>query len=290
MKQPIILLLLLTGCIAACTGNRASQQERTIAVTMEPLRYFTEAIAGDRFEVVSMVPKGSGPETYDPTPRQLVSLSNSVAYIRIGYIGFEVSWMDRILANNPGLPVYDTSKGIELIEEEGHFHGDHYHAGGIDPHTWNSTVNARIIAENIYQCLVSLDEANTAYYQQRYDSLLTEIDRTETEIRLLLAGLEGSVFIIYHPALTYFARDYGLEQICIEEDGKQPSPSYLRSMIHTCREKGVKVIFIQEEFDIRNAEIIAEATGTRTYTINPLNYDWQQEMVRTAHILKESHE
>ena len=101
MKKLIYLLALLIMC--AC-GNPSSQNEKpTLTVTLEPLRYFTEAIAGDRYEVVSMVPKGSSPESYDPTPQQIVALSRSQAYLRIGYIGFEQAWMKKLEANAPDM-------------------------------------------------------------------------------------------------------------------------------------------------------------------------------------------
>lgn len=118
MKKLTFILTLLVCC--AC-GNTSQQSEKpVITVTIEPLRYFTEVLAGDHFEVVSMVPKGSSPESYDPTPQQLVNLSKSQAYLRIGYIGFEQAWMDKLVANHPEMKVYDTSRGVDLIREEGH--------------------------------------------------------------------------------------------------------------------------------------------------------------------------
>ena len=130
-------LLLLGSCLllAACTGrtSKASGSEEAkpvITVTIEPQRYFTEAIAGDKFTVVSMVPKGSSPETYDPIPQQLVSLGDSKAYLRIGYIGFEQTWMDRLMNNTPHIQVFDTSKGIDLILNN----GEHNHAAGHHDH------------------------------------------------------------------------------------------------------------------------------------------------------------
>ena len=143
----ILTLFILWGC-----GNTPQKGEKPIiTVTIEPLRYFTEAIAGEHFEVVSMVPNGSSPESYDPTPQQLVALGNSQAYLRIGYIGFEQAWMKKLEANHPNMKVYDTSQGIDLIRGEGHWHGDHFHEGGVEPHIWNSTRNASIIADNIYE-------------------------------------------------------------------------------------------------------------------------------------------
>ncbi len=285
MKKYIFIFILYLS-LASCTSRYSGEANKpTIMVTIDPLRYFTEKIVGDQFEVISMVPQGTSPETYDPTPQQLVSFSKSNLYFRIGYIGFEMAWMDKLIANNPEMKVVDTSSGITFIREKEHKHGDHYHEGGIDPHIWNSVVNARIIAKNIFDALSETDPINTSYYRERYEKLLQEIDETGEKIDLLLKNSTERAFIIYHPALTYFARDYGLEQICIEESGKQPSPAYLKQLIRTCKEKGVRTIFVQVEFDVRNAGIIAEETHTRIVTINPLAYEWAEEMIRISSVL-----
>ena len=283
MKKLIYILTLFICC--ACGHTPQQNEKPVITVTLEPLRYFTEAIAGDCFEVVSMVPKGSSPESYDPTPQQLVNLSKSQAYLRIGYIGFEQAWMKKLEANYPTMKVYDTSKGVELIREEGHYHGDHYHEGGVEPHIWNSTQNASVIADNIYAALCELDADHQPEYKQRLDSLKQVIARTDADVRTLLANAD-STFLIYHPALSYFARDYGLHQISIEEGGKEPSPATLKTLIETCRREGAQVIFVQQEFDQRNAQLIADELGIEIVPINPLSHDWAEEMIRVASALK----
>ena len=283
MKKLIYILTLFICC--ACGHTPQQSEKPVITVTLEPLRYFTEAIAGDCFEVVSMVPKGSSPESYDPTPQQLVNLSKSQAYLRIGYIGFEQAWMKKLEANYPTMKVYDTSKGVELIREEGHHHGNHYHEGGVEPHIWNSTQNASVIADNIYAALCEMDTDHQPEYKQRLDSLKQVIARTDADVRTLLANAD-STFLIYHPALSYFARDYGLHQISIEEGGKEPSPATLKTLIETCRREGAQVIFVQQEFDQRNAQLIADELGIEIVPINPLSHDWAEEMLRVANALK----
>ena len=280
------LIYILTLFILSACGNTTQKSEKPIlTVTLEPLRYFTEAIAGDSYEVVSMVPKGSSPESYDPTPQQLVNLSKSQAYFRIGYIGFEQAWMKKLEANCPNMKVYDTSKGIDLIRDKGHWHGDHFHEGGVEPHVWNSTQNALIIADNIYQALCELDSTHQEDYQKRLDVLKQTIRQTDANVRTLLENAD-STFLIYHPALSYFARDYGLKQVSIEEGGKEPSPAQLKTLIETCRNEKVHTIFVQQEFDQRNAQLIANELGVNIVSINPLSYDWVKEMIRIAEALK----
>ena len=282
MRKFIYILIIL--CLSACKPSAQSEQKPTITVTLEPLRYFTEAIAGDQYQVVSMVPKGSSPETYDPTPQQLVALNKSQAYFRIGHIGFEQTWMDRLASNSPQLKFFDTSEGLDLIRTAGHQHGDHYHAGGVEPHVWNSANNAIILAENIYQALCELDASHQSYYKERLDTLKQAIQQTDQTIRELLQKADRT-FLIYHPALSYFARDYGLKQISIEEEGKEPSPAQLKTLIETCRKENIHVIFVQQEFDIRNAQLIADELGVTIIPINPLSYDWSTEMINVAKAL-----
>lgn len=283
MKQ-IILFFITLLCLSACGSKQQQTDKPTLTVTLEPLRYFTETIAGDKYHVVSMVPKGSSPETYDPTPQQLVNLDKSTAYLRIGHIGFEQTWMNKLIANTPHLKVFDTSKGIDLIREDSHHHGDHHHEGGVEPHIWNSTRNASVIADNIYTALCELDNANEPYYRNRRDSLKQLISGTDEEVRQFLQNAD-TTFLIYHPALSYFARDYGLKQISIEEGGKEPSPAHLKELIETCRQDHAHVIFVQQEFDTRNAKLIADELGINVIPINPLSYDWREEMINVARAL-----
>ncbi|MBQ8673927.1 MAG: zinc ABC transporter substrate-binding protein [Bacteroides sp.] len=291
----IMLLLASIAFLASCGtgGGERGEELPVLTVTIEPLRSLTEAIAADRFRVVSMVPRGSSPETYDPTPGQLVDLSRSRAYLRIGYIGFEQTWMERLEENAPHMRVFDTSEGIDLIHDSGHHHHataeadhHHHHAHGVEPHVWNSAANARIIAGNILKALCTLDTLHRAEYVQRHDSLLRRIDRVDSlcRARLSASGTQRT-FLIYHPALSYFARDYGLQQVAIETDGKEPSAATLKELVGFCRQNSVHTVFVQPEFDRRSAEAIARQTGSRVVDINPLNPDWEAEMLHIAETL-----
>ncbi len=284
----IYLLLAIVG-LSACQGKK-EEGTRTISVTIEPQRYFAEKIAGDLFHINCVTPAGQSPETYDPTPQQMVQISQSQAYFRIGEIGFEQAWMKNLQSQNPDMVVFDLSEGMELIknEEEAHEEGEahhHHHHGSVNPHIWTSISGARVIAQNTYQAFIKLDPENQEIYRAGYQRLIEEIDSTEAEMKQLLQPLAGTAFIIYHPALTYFAREFGLKQLCIELDGKEPSPAQLKQLLETATQSGAKVVFVQQEFDRKNAELIAKETGCRLVTINPLSYNWHDEMIRLATIL-----
>lgn len=270
----VLWLVLLTGCV-----DSSRQQMATISVTIEPQRYFVERIAGTDFQVNSVIPAGQSPETYDPTPKQMMEIGNSMAYFKIGYIGFEQAWMKSLEKQNPNMQVFDLSKGMALIEN--HENGHHHH-GAIDPHIWTSVGGVKVMAKNIRDALITLNPEYEARYMQRYDSLMREINNLEILLKQRLEPVKGSSFIIYHPTLTYFAQEFGLNQLCIELDGKEPSPAQLKELIETARHSQAKVVFVQQEFDQKNAELIANETGCRLVRINPLAYDWKQEILNLA--------
>ena len=286
-----LLLFLLLGMLS-CTGK--VEKKRMITVTIEPQRYFAEQLSGGRFEIVTMVPAGTSPETYDPSPVQMADLAKSSAYFRIGKIGFEEVWMEKIKKNNPGLSVFDNGSEIGYLpssEQHDHHHDPdcrhQAHDATVDPHTWNSPKEALKIVENMCRALIEIDRENEKTYTENLERLKTEILNTDRIVAELIAKTTRKAFIIYHPALTYFARDYGLTQLCMEIDGKEPSPEQLRTLIETARSEEVNTIFIQQEFDQKNAEIIAAETGCRLLTINPLSYHWSEETIRIAKALSE---
>ena len=277
---PLSLVLFLTAC-----SNRPAQENR-IMVTIEPQRYFARQLVDTLFKIVTMVPPGSSPESYDPTPREMVQLARSKAYFCIGHIGFENVWLDKLKSNHPGVLFFDNSQGIALITGS-HQHETEDSGDAVDPHTWSSPRQARIIVENMFTALSEIDPERIDFYQEKRERLLSEIEETDRIVSAYLEHSSQKAFIIYHPALTYLARDYGLTQYAIEMDGKEPSPEQLRQLVDFAQKESIRTVFIQQEFDRKNAEIIAKETGCRIEVINPLSYRWSEEIIRIAKILSD---
>jgi zinc transport system substrate-binding protein len=267
---PVILIVVF--CIS-CSSK--IQQQNTITVTIEPQRYFAEQLADTLFQVVSMIAPGISPETYDPTPVQIAQLSQSKAYFYVGHLGFEDAWLDKLKKNNPQLPFYDTSEEIDLV----------IHENRPDPHTWTSPKEALTIVRNMCEAFIATDPDHTLQYQQNFEKLAEEIHATDTIIQSYLNRSSQKAFIIYHPILTYFARYYHLTQYSIEMEGKEPTPDQLKRLIDIAQKEQVKTVFIQQEFDKKNAEIIARETDCRLVVINPLSYEWSKEIIAVAKAL-----
>jgi len=284
------LFILLPLSLMSCQSSQTNKP--SVVVTIEPQRYFAEKIAGEHFEIYTVVPVGQSPETYDPAPHEMIRIAQSKAYLQIGHIGFEQAWMQTIRQNNSHLKFFDLSEGVHLIEnddchaedeEESDTHHHHHH-GGIDPHIWSATGSAKIIAQNTLKAFLILDPDNHAVYQENYMQLIQEIEETESLLHNMLDTLTHRAFVIYHPALTYYANEFALKQLAIESDGKEPSVASLKMLIDAAKSEQVRVVFVQQEFDRRHAEQIAAAIGARTVVINPLARQWNEQMI---HIAKE---
>lgn len=282
---PVVFLICAVCCVG-CTRRTAASGEKRITVSIEPLRYVTERLVGDAYVVHTLVPRGSSPETYEPTPGQMAELSGSELYIACGGLGFEQTWLNRLHANAPHTTFISAASGIPLLSSEHHHSGKgHADSEAGDPHVWTSPRNMAFMARNICDALCRIDTASVAVYQSNLSQFLSELQGVEECIGRILKGKQSRTFLIYHPALTYFACDYGLKQLAIEADGKEPSASRLQALVDECRETGVQTVFVQKEFDIRHAEVVAREIGARTVEIDPLSYDWEQEMLHIAETL-----
>ncbi|MBR2606622.1 MAG: zinc ABC transporter substrate-binding protein [Bacteroidaceae bacterium] len=262
----ILVVTLFVGCVS---GNDVSRP--TLAVTIEPYRYIVEAVAGEKWEVVSVVPKGNSPETFDPTPGQMMKLGKCEAYFLVGGLGFEESWVEKIKEVYPALPFVDTSSGILRVDD--------------DPHLWTSPDNMVVIARNVCAALCRMDTCDTTGYKARLQAIEKMIAATDTSIRRKLADASSRSFLVFHPSLTYFARLYGINQIVLEEHGKEPSAAHVKHVIDEARSRGVRNVLVQAEFDKNHAAVVARELNATLQTINPLSYDWHGEMLHIADCL-----
>lgn len=278
----IILCVILAGCKGTpqkqADSGKASRTEKpavTVTVTISPYKYFVDQIAKGKVDVNVMVSNGNNPETYEPYAQQMMELSKSALYLKVGSIGFEQTWMKKLQDNAPDMKVIDTSVGIKPAKTPG---------GNIDPHVWMSCSNARIIASNILKALCELEPKNKAFFEKNYQSLLSIIDKRDSTIKESFKKDPDLVrkFVIYHPILTYFARDYQLEQLAIEEEGREPSASQLKSLIERARKEKIKFCLIQAEFANRNTTTFIKESYTKPMNINPLQGDWNWAMLEAA--------
>lgn len=267
----IFSLWLLTGC-----SSKHSINESQITVSILPQKYFIEQIAGNIFNINVMIPPGASPATYEPLPKQIEEISRSKAYFSIGHLIFEETWLPKFKSNNPELKIFDLSDNIKIIEN--HYHHDgHHHT--IDPHIWVSPRKVRIITSNIKDYLIKLYPENKPIFENNYLKFLQKTDSIDQLLMDISNQSKNKSFLIYHPALTHLADDYNFEQISIEFEGKSPSAEYLMKLIKTANKKNIKHIFVQKEFNKENAVAIAKEIHAEILEINPLGYNWEENML-----------
>lgn len=261
-----------------------------VFVSILPQAYFLERVGGQRVDVSVMVGPGHSPATYEPTPRQMTELGKTKFYFRIG-VPFENVWMTRISKTNPLMKVIDTRNRIELRPLKAHHHEDNEHhnisKGLKDPHVWLSLRLVKIQAQNICRALISEDPAHRAYYESNLRSFNQDLDRLDAELAGVLNNLKTRKFIVFHPAFGYFAHDYGLEQIPVEVEGKEPSARALANLIKFAKQEGITVVFVQSQFSTKNARTVARAIGGRIVRIDPLAGDYMKNMKKIAETFRQ---
>jgi len=248
-----------------------------------PQSYFLERIGGDRVQVEVLVGEGQSPHTYEPTPKQMARLNEARALFLIG-VGFERGLMKKIGRSHGDLLLVETQTGVPMrsLAGGGHandesIHGSRLSGGGAatpDPHIWMSPRLAKIVAQNIHEALCRLDPAHSRQYAGNLQSLLDDLDRVDARIARTLAPLRGRKMYVFHPAFGYFADAYGLTQVPVEFEGKEPGARQLAGLIDRARADGVRVIFVQPQFSGKSAAVVAAAIGGAVIPINPLSRDY----------------
>ncbi len=290
MKQ-ILFFLLFIVLFAACNNQSKNAEDKTITVTILPQKYFVEQVAGSNFKVNVILPPGASPENYEPTPQQIQELNNSFIYFYVGHLGFEKSWMKKFSDNAPDVAYISCSKGIDLLvggHENCDDDHDHITKNGTDPHIWTSPENVKTMSKTIFNELATRFPKQSDEFKANLEGFIQRIDSLDFYIRTSLADTVQRDFMIFHPSLGYFARDYHLNQHSIEFEGKSPSAAHVRKMVDLTRERNIRTIFVQQQFEKDKAETIARETGTELVDVDPLAYDWMAEMYSFTEKLKES--
>jgi zinc transport system substrate-binding protein len=295
----------LTMAVALLVLGLAGPAQAKIlaAVSIGPQAYILRQIAGDRADVLVMVPAGADAHTYEPKPRQLADLGRAAVYFGVG-MDFEKAWLPRFAATNPKMAIVQTDAAIEKIPMTAHDHeheaeeaggheadheeGHHHEAGEPDPHVWLSPALAKVLAASMRDGLAAADPDGAAAYKAGYDRFAAACDALDADIRKMFADLPAGEhkFMVFHPSWGYFARDYGLVQEPIEQLGREPGPKVLATLVREAKEDGVKVIFVQPQMSARQAEAIAQAIGGKVAALDPLAEDWPGNLLAAAKALR----
>ena len=281
----LLLSLLLCACSTGPnTDVTGADSDRTlkIAVSILPQQTWVEKLGGVHVEVITMIPPGYSPETYSPGPQLLKEFSDAQLYFTIGVPSETTAILPHALELNPQLRIVDLAAAAEA-----HYPPLELEPGEKDPHVWMSPRRVIPMVELMADQLSALEPAYAATIQENAAAYIVELQTLDRAIALSLSESEQRSFIIFHPAMGYFAADYGLEMIAIEEHGKKATPQNIQHVIDLAREQNIRVIFYQEEHDNRQAESIAAEIGGVTECISPLAADYVENMYHLAAVFQE---
>jgi zinc transport system substrate-binding protein len=296
------------------TGSSFAAGEVSVFVSIMPQKYFVQQIGKDLVDVHVMVQPGADPHTYEPKPKQMVAISKAKLYFAVG-IEFEEANLNKITATNPNLKVIHTDHGIDKLAMAAHHHHDEEHAeehhdtdhheadhdhekddhhaeaehdsdhdehAGLDPHIWLSPPLVKIQARTILDALKEIDPQHRSVYEANFKAFAAQLDQLDADLKQIFAGKKGLRFMVFHPAWGYFAHAYGLKQVPIEIEGKDPKPAQLKALIEHARESGIKVVFVQPQFSTQSAEVVAREIGGQVAFADPMAEDWMANMRQVA--------
>lgn len=299
IRLSLLAVLLLSGCT-----DRQPAARPDFYVSILPLRNLVERIVGDDFAVEVLVPPGASPETFEPTPRQYAALSRAQLIFNVGLIDFEGTLLSKL--DHPER-IVNLSRGIDPIagscshahaesartehprdgySHDEHSRTEHAHAHGVDPHIWTSPRELRTMAANAYEA-IRAQYPDSTKYGDNYARLLDTLDALDRRTATAVAASGRTSFVIYHPALTYYARAYGIRQVAIEEEGKEPTARSLARLIEQARRDGIRTVLYQSQFPVSVVSIVAEDIGAQAVEIDPLAEDPIANIGRITALLTE---
>jgi zinc transport system substrate-binding protein len=273
-KTLVAATVALAALAAGCESQK-SEDEFVVAVSIVPYAAFVEAIAGDAVSVVTMIPPNAQPNLYDPKPSQMKALESAKIYFAVGAdFGFENIWLEKFRGLAPEMRVVNCAEGISTL--------DH------NPHVWLGPVETRTIIDNAHAALVEALPEKRRTFDANRATALARLDSIDAKIEALLADDAGKFILVYHPSWNYFCREYGINQLALERHGKEPKAGDLEETIATAKRHGVRVVFVQKQFNEAPAETVAKELGAEIEELNPLPEDPFAAYIETAKKIDES--
>lgn len=306
----IISMSFLLACSSENDDRKDESDNLTVAVSIIPQETFVKEISGDLVDVVVTIPPGSSPTNYQPSPQELIQLSEAEIYFAIDVATEEVNILPKLEDLNEDIKLVDLADEVDSTysaryfddseeehdsdeehdseedELEEHEH-DHDHQGR-DPHIWMSIKRVVVMVDEIEKELSMLTPSNEEIYIRNKEEYLESLEATNNYIQEALRPYKGRSVLIFHPSMGYYTDDYGLEMIAIENDGKQATAKGIESIVDFAKEEGISTIFYQEEFDSSQAEVIAKEIGGKAVSIAPLADNYIENIIEITDLIVES--
>lgn len=263
----------------------APGQKLRVVATTNIVADVVRQVGGDQIELVALLPPGTDPHSYQPTPDDLRQLNDAHVIFVNGLHLEEV--MAPVLENlDMPTPIISVNDGVvtrtfggdahgaeELAQDDEGQTGDAHEHAGADPHTWMNVANVIVWSENVAHALATLDPAHAADYataEQTYAATLQELD---AEIRSAVAAIPAAQrkLVTDHDNLGYLADAYGFTVlgavIPALSTMAAPSAQEMAALQDQIRAEGVKVILVGNTVNPAAAQQLAQDTGAHVVSI-----------------------
>lgn len=271
MKKLLIILTLSIIFLTGCTAKNydVNSDKKTVAVSIAPEATFVRQVCGDKFNIVTAIPTGASPEAYEPSPKEIKNLADSVLYFSIGVPAEE----------NAILPIInDKTKIVALHEKASEAYPDRTENGARDPHIWLSVKRVIVMVEAIAKAFGGIDPENAEFYSLNAKNYIDELKELDSYISVSLKDLRTTKFITLHSAFGYFADDYALSQCALEEHGKEATAKRFAEMADLAKKENIRVIFYQAEGSRKQALSFSEEIGGKAVMLEPLSPDYTENL------------
>ncbi len=273
-KTAIILLTFLILLFSGCKSpKKETDGKKTIAVSIAPQATFVTKVCGDKFNIVTAIPTGASPETYEPTPTEITAISDAEIYFSIGVPAEE----------NSILPIInEKTKTVALHEKAAELYPELTEHGSRDPHIWLSPKRVIVMISAIAEAIKKLDPENAELYTKNANAYIEELQTLDSNISSSLKDLKARKFMVFHSAFGYFADDYSLWVYAIEEHGKEVSAKRLAEMADVAKKEDIRVVFYQAESSKKPALSFAEEIGGEAVMLEPLATNYTENLQKTT--------
>jgi len=276
---PIISIFILS--FFGCATETTKPKRPVLLVSIAPYKFIVEQMVGNTVDVTLLVPSGSSPHTYEPTPRQMVKASQADLWFRIGE-GFEARLVPVLKSQNMKIQIIDLREGLDLIHVRQYEEEHCYHPDCVDPHVWLSPRLVKNQAEKISEVLLKTYPEHRQLYKDNLRRLLQQLDELDREISRILDPLVKRTIMVSHSAYAYFCRDYNLTQLAIEIEGKDPTPLQITQILQKARENNIEKIFVQTQHRSKGTRLIADEIGASVVELDPLSGEYILNMRHIA--------
>lgn len=277
-----MVLLLLFPLIFGCTSKKEEDKNNlpSVLVTIAPYAYFTEKIAGDTVSVETLVPPGVNLHIFEPKPNSIQKSGKALVWFQIDE-PFEKKIAQAFLEKNPNMELVSLQKGLPLLSPHSaielgsicsHDHGDR------DLHTWTSPRLALEQAKKIADTLIALFPEHKELYKKNFNDLAKDLQLLNRDLAKMLAFAKGDAILVSHPSLAYFCQEFGLMQLSVECEGKDPRPRDIEKILQQTETYTVRCVFLQQGFNDRGAQLIAKKLKLPAYRIDPYAKDYLKNM------------